>query len=86
MDAQSVQNQSPEAADKRQTSGRLRVPKMAVESADSLPVIGPILGDFGPESLQSKAIRPKLKRSAGVSDTITWQTNITTRESPAFCK
>ena len=24
--------------------------------------------------------------SASVSDTITWQTNITTRESPAFCK
>ena len=37
---------------KRQTSGRLRVPKMAVESAESLPVIGPILGDFGSLGLQ----------------------------------
>ena len=31
---------------KRQTNGRLRVPKMTVESAESLPVIGPILAGF----------------------------------------
>ena len=40
-------------ARKRQTSGRLRVPKTTTESAESLPVIGPILGDFGFLGLQN---------------------------------